>query len=625
MSAQPSDHSHPIEQEAEADSAAEVARFLDSLASGAAPGLLSGEGLLVQAARRVADKLTALEGRLDAARGLLSGAGKLTEHLGHLQGHARNADEAQSGFMQQINARSKALDEGLAATRNRISSSTETAQSMQAQVKSSIVEASEAITTELQSISEALQEKTEGAAQVLKAIQDIGKGIKLLALNATIEASRAGEHGRGFAVVAQEVGNLAQSTMQQTQLAVELIDLTQVNESLNETLSRSGGALSGLTAGIEGSLAELKSHFVQMSEQLEAIQDDNQVVFDMLECSKDASSRALSKIRWVGEDLSAMGEILRTADCESATAMESALARRGIQSDPGFDLLEDVRARGTLRVAIEPAFIGLSFRLDPAEPLRGLDVDYAQAFANWLGVDCEFVEHPWDVVTELLFSGKEPGAPRADVVWSALPPNESYGPVAYSETYTCLPFVLCRRSGDDTVKSLADLDGRVLGIINDPGAFGVLEAAGVRWQGNAGVPGGKIRLANLVAYTDQSRIHDCLVEGVVDAFAVDLPIYYWASSDPSSPWCGKIEILPGNLSPVPYYYTVAVAAEPSGYRLLTAVNKFLADFKEQAERAEIERRWQGEVLDHTVSYRDEPGALLGEAELRVIYEAQRGS
>ena len=624
MSAQSSEKPTANERWSEEDTASEVARFLDTLAAGGGPGALPGRDKLVLAAHRVADKLTALEAELAAARNLLRGARMMTEHLGHLQSHARNADEAQSGFMQQIDARSKALDEGLAATRSRISSSTETAQSMQAKVKSSIVEASEAITTDLHRISEALQEKTEGAAQVLKAIQDIGKGIKLLALNATIEASRAGEHGRGFAVVAQEVGNLAQSTMQQTQLAVELIDLTQVNESLNETLSRSGGALTGLTEGIDGSLEELKSHFVQMSEQLEAIQDDNQVIFDMLECSKDASSRALAKIHWVDDDLSAMGEILRAPDGESASAMERVLVHSGIRSDPDFDLLDDIRARGKLRVAIEPAFIGLSFRLDPSEPLRGLDVDYAKAFADWLGVECEFMEHPWDVVTELLFCGKEPGAPKADLVCSALPPNESYGPVAYSETYTYLPFVLCRRSGDETVRSLTDLDGRVLGIINDPGAFVVLEQAGVRWQSNAGVPGGKARLANLVAYTDQSRIHDCLVEGVVDAFAVDLPIYYWASSDPASPWCGKIEILPGNLSPVPYYYTVAVAAEPGSYRLIAAVNAFLADFKAKPERAEIERRWQGEVLEHTVSYRDEPGNLMGETELRAVYEARSG-
>ena len=149
MSAQSKDQSRVDEQELEAEVHAALAGFLDSLAAGTAAVEIEGQGALVRAARAAADRVSALEAELADARSLLLSAGKMTEHLGHLQGHARNADEAQSGFMQQIDARSKALDEGLAATRSRISSSTDTAQTMQARVKSSIVEAGETITTDL--------------------------------------------------------------------------------------------------------------------------------------------------------------------------------------------------------------------------------------------------------------------------------------------------------------------------------------------------------------------------------------------------------------------------------------------------------------------------------------------
>ena len=35
----------------------------------------------------------------------------------------------------------------------------------------------------------------------------------------------------------------------------------------------------------------------------------------------------------------------------------------------------------------------------------------------------------------------------------------------------------------------------------------------------------------------------------------------------------------------------------------------------QPERAEIEKRWQGEIVAGRMTYRDEPGNLKGEAEL----------
>ncbi len=99
-----------------------------------------------------------------------------------------------------------------------------------------------------------------------------------------------------------------------------------------------------------------------------------------------------------------------------------------------------------------------------------------------------------------------------------------------------------------------------MGNITDPAAFQVLEDRGLRWSSNESKAGGQNKLNNLIAYSDQSRIHNCLADGVVDAFGVDLPIYYWACENFGSPWFGKIEIVPGNLAQQPYYYTMAVNA-----------------------------------------------------------------
>ena len=100
-----------------------------------------------------------------------------------------------------------------------------------------------------------------------------------------------------------------------------------------------------------------------------------------------------------------------------------------------------------------------------------------------------------------------------------------------------------------------------------------------------------------------------------------MPIYYWACENPASPWFGKIEILPGNIAPQPYYYTMTVNAWASSYRLLAKANAFIHWFKQQDERQQIERKWQGAAVNGDISYRDEPGDLMGEAELKNLYEA----
>jgi ABC-type amino acid transport substrate-binding protein len=358
-----------------------------------------------------------------------------------------------------------------------------------------------------------------------------------------------------------------------------------------------------------------------MSRQLEEIGENNRVIHEAVGAGADASRRVTAKATWCRDLSESIGHAVHD---RGTAGLADILTRHHIISDPAYDRLDDVLDRGLVRIAIEPAFIGLSFRLNPNEHLRGLDVDYAVAFSRWLGVRCQFVTHPWDCCIELLDFGRRSGEPPVDLVWTALPPSASYENVAFSEPYTHLAYVLARRAGDERMQSLRDLEGRVLGCINDPAAFATLEEAGLRWRANAERPGGKVRLANLIAYGDQSRIHDALADGAVDAFSVDHPIYYWACTAPESKWRGRIEILPGNIARTPWHYAVGVKAEPSSYRLLAKVNEFIRWFARQPDRLAIERAWQGEPLISNRSYRDEPGNLKGEPDLREMYLNDRG-
>ncbi|WP_256930800.1 transporter substrate-binding domain-containing protein [Pseudomonas sp. ABC1] len=327
---------------------------------------------------------------------------------------------------------------------------------------------------------------------------------------------------------------------------------------------------------------------------MDSLQQTNRVV---LESAGQLQGR-LERLAGLGRRATDLGEAAAHG-CEGAgspaPALERLLRQQGLPLQRDYDRLADILQRKRIRIAIEPAFIGLSFRRRAGEPLQGLDADYARAFAKWLGVELEFVEQGWEECLSALAFGRAPGEAPADLIWSALPASPAFPGLAFSLPYSSCPLILARRRGDTAIRSLGDLQGKVLGCGNDPQALQVLEQLGVRWAANRQVAGGRIELANLIAFSDQSRIHDGLAEGIVDAFAVERPIYHWACTDTQSPWHGRLEILPVHLGEQRWCYSAGVAARGENASLLEQVDAFVHAFRDSPQRAAIERRWQGVV------------------------------
>ena len=478
------------------------------------------------------------------------------------------------------------------------------------------------ITEDLSGAREILLERQNALTSVMRELDTIGRQLSMLAMNAKIEASRAGESEAGFSVVADEVKRLARTAIEHSAQASSLFDLSSVTRKMSLVVDNYQDASKRTEAEINNAFKDVINAFSAVDGSLLDLSDHYSIIAEVANGTDANVDRSHRKLSWANQRVEEAIKLLGThTPKERSTVIARQLLRDGVHVDRDYDRLEYIRGARKLRVAIEPSFVGLSFRQTGNKSLTGLDVEYAKALARHLKVECEFVEAPWDTLTELLYTGRQPDEPPADLVLSALPPSETYEGVAYSETYTYLNWVLARQTGNKEVNFLSDLNGKSLGIINDPGAFDLLQKMGVRWQANQNLPGGKVFLKELIAYSDQTRIHDCLAEGVVDAFCVDLPIYHWACSDKTSPWYGKIEICSGNLADDPYYYCVAVASVASSYSLLKEVNRFIKGYIKSAERLAIERLWQGEAVNHTLSYRDEPGNLLGEAELKHLWVA----
>jgi cystine transport system substrate-binding protein len=124
------------------------------------------------------------------------------------------------------------------------------------------------------------------------------------------------------------------------------------------------------------------------------------------------------------------------------------------------DLLDQVKARGTLRIGLEGTFPPFNSKDTKTGELVGFDVDIAKAVAAKLGVKPEFVTTEWSGIIAGLQAGK------FDVIVNQVGVTDARKQVLdFSPAYTFSGAELIQRKNDDRqFKTLEDLKGHKLGV-----------------------------------------------------------------------------------------------------------------------------------------------------------------
>jgi polar amino acid transport system substrate-binding protein len=164
----------------------------------------------------------------------------------------------------------------------------------------------------------------------------------------------------------------------------------------------------------------------------------------------------------------------------AATGASLALPQLALAADTVT--LAQVKAAGELRIGCEAAYVPFTYRQDGK--IVGYDVELAELLCKPLGVKPNFIDTAWAGVIPSLY------AKKFDVIMSSMSyTKERLERVAFSIPYAEASQALLVRAADaDKIKSVADLNGRVLAVkLGSPGQ--ILQekmAASLKSSGGAG-------------------------------------------------------------------------------------------------------------------------------------------
>lgn len=228
------------------------------------------------------------------------------------------------------------------------------------------------------------------------------------------------------------------------------------------------------------------------------------------------------------------------------------------------DLLDEVKQRGILRIAVEGTYPPFNYREDGK--LTGFDVEIAEGLAAKLGLKPEFTTTEWSGILAGLQAGKY------DVIVNQVAATELRRQTFdFSEPYVVSsPQLVVRTSETRALKTAADLKGKKIGV-----------GQGTNYAELArGIAGAEVKV-----YPGATEYLQDLASGRIDVALNDsLLIPYLAAKT-------KLPVKAG--APLGQVESNAIPFRKGNPKFKAALDKALADMKADGSFARISAKWFG--------------------------------
>lgn len=170
------------------------------------------------------------------------------------------------------------------------------------------------VTDTLSSTIDELITRSREISDFVEVIDEITRQTRLLSLNASIEAARAGEAGRGFVVVAQQIGILAQNTIEASDKIKSVVDSVlemtretkKCSEETGSTVLLQKQTVSDtmlIFKAMDGNIRELTENIKEINKNMQQIDVDRRATVDAVTSTAQVTEQTAASTQTVAASI----------------------------------------------------------------------------------------------------------------------------------------------------------------------------------------------------------------------------------------------------------------------------------------------------------------------------------